>query len=137
MSILEKIEVAPTNEHIRDTNEQPANWIVFTVANPKDKRQYVRIHPDYVLEVDDFRFTEECLKNFQDAWGFIVEGEIEESRFGAVRPYVTFILNKVAHLYLESREVVAEMIQSGELTLIDSYITNNQEILMIKKGNPY
>lgn len=122
--VLESIDIAPTNRLNKETTDHPINWIVFTVAL-KNKKQFVRIHPNCIFESEDSFFNEDELDNFYDAWDFIFNGEIEESRLEAVRPYVTFILNKVAHLYLESRESIVEKIQDEELTLIDCYITNS------------
>ena len=132
INVLSEIDIAPTNHLNKETTEHPVNWMVFTVRLG-GKKQFVRIHPNCIFDTEDSYFNEDELDNFYDAWNFFADGEIEESRLEAVRPYVTFILNKVAHLYLESREAIVEKMQDGELILIDCYITNSQEQIMSRE----
>lgn len=125
MKVLDKIDQEPRNPMYRETTDHPVNWLVFTISNSNEKRYFVRIHPNFISASEDFSFTTDDLDSFEDAWFFIADGEIEAKKLEAVRPYVTFIINKLAYLLLLPRESVVEKIQNEELFLVDYFISNN------------
>lgn len=120
--VMEILEKAPVNDRNNTTDEYPPNFLVFLYRNGK-KKTYIRMHPDYVSgALEDGCFTSESLDDFYDAWKYIEQGgEADE----IIKIYATFIINKLSHICLTSRQQVIQAIQSRNITLMDFFITNN------------
>lgn len=129
-SILDIVNLQPVNKLYKETNDKAPNWLVFIFHSSKmQKRFYVRIHPYFIYDTPNCCFTEKCLDVFHKAWEALTLNNplrVELlSNPDEGKAYLTFLVNKISHLTLTSRDTVIFDGFRHNFYLEDVYITNN------------